>query len=184
MAYKVEKDAPELSVNGEAAIQSLSGASWGQAPVAGVNLSLQFSTEYASENHNGVLTIHPTVLYVFAAGNDTKNISVEAIQPADWGGHQNDNAITVGAANPDGSYWIRSNWGTSAVDLAAPGCAVPSLGWNSVTSNFKDVRLSGTSVAAPLVSFAGNLLRDLIEPARIKSRILSSGRYFSSLSDK
>ena len=183
MAYK-DRGAPELSVNGEAAIQSLSGASWGQAAVAGVNLSLQFSTEYASQNHNGVLTTYPTVLYVFAAGNDAKDLSVVTIQPADWGGDKNDNAITVGAAKPDGSYWIRSNWGMTRVDLAAPGCAVPSLGWNSVTNNFKDVRLSGTSVAAPLVSFAGNLLRDLDDPARIKSRILSSGRYFLSLSGK
>jgi Subtilase family len=184
MGYKSVGGAPELSVNGEAAIQSLSGGNWGQAAVAGVNLSLQFSTEYASGNYNGVLKTHTTVLYVFAAGNDTKDLSVENIQPADWGGDKNDNAITVGAANPDGTYWIRSNRGMSGVDLAAPGCAVPSLGWNNVTNGFKDVRLSGTSVAAPLVSFAGNLLRDLVDPARIKSRILSSGRYFSTLSDK
>jgi hypothetical protein len=184
MGYKLVSGAVELSVNGDAAIQSLSGGNWGQAAVAGVNLSLQFSTDYASGNYNGVLKTHTTVLYVFAAGNDTKDLSVEVIQPADWGGDQNDNAITVGAAKPDGSYWIRSNWGMSRVDLAAPGCAVPSLGWDSVTNNFKDVRLSGTSVAAPLVSFAGNLLRDLNDPARIKSRILSSGRYFLSLSDK
>jgi Subtilase family len=184
MAYKSVGGAPELNVNGEAAVQSLSGSNWGQAAVAGVNLSLQFSTEYASGNFNGVVKDHPIILYVFAAGNDTKDLSVEVIQPADWGGDRNNNAITVGAANPDGTYWVRSNWSTARVDLAAPGCAVPSLGWNNVTSTFKDVRLSGTSVAAPLVSFAGNLLRDLVDPVRIKSRILSSGRYFLALGDK
>ncbi len=178
MAYKSDGGTPELSVNGEAAIQSLSGSNWGQAAVAGVNLSLQFSTEYASGNFNGVVKDHPIILYVFAAGNDTKNLSVDVIQPADWGGDKNNNAITVGAANPDGTYWIRSNWSTTRVDLAAPGCAVPSIGWNNATDGFKDVRLSGTSVAAPLVSFTGNLLRDLVDPGRIKSRILSSGALF------
>jgi hypothetical protein len=58
---------------------------------------------------------------------------------------------------------------------------VPTYGW---TDKFEEVRRSGTSFAAPLVSFAGSLLRDLGDAVRIKSRVLSSGRYFSALTTK
>jgi subtilisin family serine protease len=165
-------------------VPSIAGTSWGQASVAGVNLSLRFAADFLSSNYESFLKSRPSVLYVFAAGNDTKDVEQNGLLPASWGGETNGNAITVGAADFDGKYWVRSNWSTLRVDIAAPGCAVPTFAWDGTVGAFKEVPLSGTSVAAPLVSFAGNLLRDLGDTSRIKARILSTGRYFPSLADK
>ncbi len=184
MGYTLLKDSHKLSVNGDAVIQSLSGANWGQAPVVGVNLSLRFNMQAVKGNFEGLLKDRPNVLFVFAAGNDKQNLEIWEAQPAGWGGEKNENAITVGAVDADGAYWVGSNWGAPRVDLAAPGCSVPVLGWNVKTNTFDETRVNGTSVAAPLVSFVGNLLRSLADPPRIKGRLLSSGRYLSNLTGK
>jgi len=184
MGYKLMRETRELAVNGDAVLQSLSGANWGQAAVVGVNLSLRFNMEVVSNTYESMLKDRPNVLYVFAAGNDGEDLAGWEVHPAGWGGDRNGNAITVGAADAGGRYWARSNRGAARVDLAAPGCDVPSLQWNADLNRFEEVKLSGTSFAAPLVSFAGNLLRELADPIRIKSRILYSARYSPELQGK
>jgi len=110
-------------------------------------------------------------VYVVAAGNDSD--VVDLIYPATFGGMSSANVITVAAARADGSLADFSNWG-EAVDIAAPGCGV--LGHSSI-DYAKPTRMSGTSQAAPQVSFAAALLRTLggHRPAVIKARLIASG---------
>jgi hypothetical protein len=122
---------------------------------------------------------------VFAAGNDNRDVAVPPeVDPAFWGGDQYDHSITVAAADAAGNLWSKSNWSTTHVDLAAPGCSVPTFSWDNAHKKFVPNQVSGTSSAAPLVSFAGNFLRDLSDSVRIKSRILYSGSYNGNLAKK
>jgi hypothetical protein len=191
MGYKRENGSSELTVDGGGAMNTLSGRNFGRVPVVGVNLSLDFNLDAIQGDPQTLVKDRSTVLFVFAAGNAVgepvgKNVSdPPTTQPASWGGDGNKNVITVGAADSQGKYWKKSNWSMTNVDIAAPGCAVPTYSWNGDTKKFDTVSLSGTSFAAPLVSFAANLLHGgLPDPAVIKSRILYSGRYFSDLATK
>src|SRR5439155_2959638 len=89
---------------------------------------------------------------------------------------------TVGAIQPDLSYWPKSNWSASYVDIAAPGCGLETYQWSA--NSFQKVKVSGTSFAAPLVSFAGNLLKEFNTGVGRKTRIVKSGRYNAGLAGK
>ncbi|MCO5130811.1 MAG: S8 family serine peptidase [Xanthobacteraceae bacterium] len=184
MGYKGDPNSSELDVDGRAVVPSISGSGWGRALVSGVNLSLRFSMDFIGMEHDSFIKARPSVLYVFAAGNDNKDIEQYGFLPASWGGERNPNAITVGAVDFDGNYWPGSNWSVKLVDIAAAGCAVPTLTYDEQAKAFKEITVSGTSFAAPLVSFTGSMLRDLGDPTRIKARILSSGRYVPQLAKK
>lgn len=177
-----------LDVNGNAVGPTLAGTNWGHVDVVGINLSLKFNlTSLVGPDLGAIIKTHGQILYVFAAGNDGQDLASFDIRPARWGGVQSPNVITVGATTPDGSLWSKSNWSPQFVDIAAPGCGVPTFQWNTVEARFDEVALSGTSFAAPLVSFTGNLLRGnyLSKGAEgIKSRILASGRYAPNLAGK
>ncbi|MCK1652977.1 S8/S53 family peptidase [Bradyrhizobium sp. 149] len=171
----------KLGVAAEAVTRSLSGTGWGRADILTVNLSLKFDLENLEEapDFNGYLALQNQVLFVLAAGNDGEDAA--NVVPARWGGVANKNVITVGAIGADNNFWKKSNKSSAFVDIAAPGCAVPTTYWNPSTKKFDEVVLSGTSFAAPLVSFTSNLLREYASGARRKARILASGRYFPDL---
>jgi hypothetical protein len=175
-----------LDVNGTALNRTIAGGNWGQAAVSGVNMSLRFAVkEYGGLDLSANIAHHPEVLYVFAAGNDGKDLSGWQAKPATWGGLRIDNVITVGAIKPDGTYWNKSNWSAKYVDIAAPGCGVPTFTWDPVSKRFTTLYGSGTSLSSPLVSFAGSLLRDdFTTTKRIKIRLLTSGHFYPGLVDK
>ncbi|MCK1284721.1 S8/S53 family peptidase [Bradyrhizobium sp. 44] len=171
----------KLGVDANAVTRSLSGTGWGQADIVSVNLSLKFNIETMEEapDFTGYFDGQQQVLFVMAAGNDGSD--VVGIIPAQWGGTSKRNVLTVGAVSSDNKYWPKSNKSRSFVDIGAPGCAVPTLSWNSALEKFEPVVLSGTSFSAPLASFASNLLQEFTAGARRKARILSSGRFSSDL---
>jgi hypothetical protein len=140
-----------------------------------VNISLEYqddASESVQTDFKVIFTIPtgPQKLFVVAAGNDGEPVS--ARYPAAFGGLNRDNVITVGATRPDGSLAGFSNWG-NLVDIAAPGCALAS----SIDENYRLAPMSGTSQAAPQVSFAAALLHTLgnLPAPDIKTRLLISG---------
>lgn len=181
MGYRKMADGT-LEVDTPAVLRTLSGDNWGQTDVASVNLSLKFNiNQYeAPLNFSGFFSDLPQVLFVVAAGNDSGN--ADDFMPARWGGTSKKNVITVGAIGSDDKWWSKSNKSVEHVDLAAPGCGVPTLTWDG--SNFSKVVVNGTSFSAPMVSFAANLLQEYGSGARRKNRILSSGKYSEDLRKK
>lgn len=176
----------KLVLNGDAIASSLSGSRGGRQVVNVVNLSLKFKMEADRRSTlRDSIRRRRHVLFVFAAGNGTSPLLDE--YPAIWGGPNGDNIITVGASRPDGKYADDiSHFSKDYVDIAAPGCGVPTLTWNQSTDKFEQVLLDGTSLAAPLVSFAANLIHgDYGGNAEgLKSRLISSGRYSEHLDKK
>lgn len=123
-------------------------------------------------------------LFVAAAGNQGLKLSpdialdTEAAYPALYGGGARDRLITVMALRPDGTRASFSNWGERFVDIAAPGCDVPALAWRSDLGRFSEITASGTSLAAPLVTFAAALVQSessgRLQPRDVKRRLLAS----------
>jgi Subtilase family len=159
-----------------------------------INLSL------SSEVHDPIwdslaIDAGKQLAFVVAAGNDGKELTSSAgVWPAALGGGvatddpSTTSFITVGAHNGKGEYVKFSNYG-AGVDLFAPGCAVPSyvlkLDADRNLAGIAEKSITGTSAAAPLVSFAAGLLAGSFQfdkqPAAIKTRIQIGTDYDYSL---
>lgn len=83
-------------------------------------------------------------IFVAAAGNNAGNNDTQAFYPASFG---NDNVVAVAATDRFDRLASFSNYGATAVDLAAPGVGILSTTPNNTYSTF-----SGTSMAAPHVT--------------------------------
>lgn len=118
------------------------------------------------------------VVFVHAAGNDSKNVDIEPNFPSDNinGKEISNNYISVGALAPKyGSQMIASfsNYGTKNVDIFAPGQDI----YSTVPEN-KYEENSGTSMAAPAVAGLAALIRSQypqLTAAQVKTVILNSG---------
>ena len=116
----------------------LTNNSWGGG---GPSLALRNAIEYAGDNGQ---------LFIAAAGNDGRNIDSSGYYPC---GYDLDNIISVAASTPQDVRAGFSNYGSSKVDLAAPGQGIYSTtpangyGWKS-----------GTSMATPMVSGAAAMV--------------------------
>ncbi len=113
------------------------------------------------------------ILFVTAAGNESRNIDSNPAYPASY---DQPNILVVGAVDSSRTMAGFSNYGRETVDIVAPGVEVISLvaGSSNVTSEF-----SGTSFSAPLVSGIAALAREEFgaeTPAALKERILSAAR--------
>lgn len=120
-------------------------------------------------------------LMVAAAGNDGADIDAEdtdfpgAFRPADFG-----RLVVVAAHGPSRTLLGFSNYGRRTVDLAAPGCAVP-----TADAAGKATRKDGTSMAAPLVSLAAGLLfSEGLSTQEARHRLLASVDFAPGLEDK
>ncbi len=119
------------------------------------------------------------VVFVHAAGNDSKNIDKEPNYPDDNvnnGPEVSDSYITVGAlASKYGSEMVAgfSNYGKNNVDVFAPGAAI-----YSTTPENEYQTLGGTSMASPAVAGIAALIRSYypkLSAAQVKQIILDSG---------
>jgi subtilisin family serine protease len=118
-------------------------------------------------------------LYVVAAGNDHG----DAVNyfPAALGGNNNASVLTVAALDAHDALAEFTNKGQN-VDVAARGCNIES--W--IDDGEGLVALSGTSQAAPTVTFEATLIESLTTAAaaELKSRIIVSGDLLGSKDEK
>src|SRR2546426_1438815 len=92
------------------------------------------------------------IIFVAAAGNSAQDNGVNPIYPASY---DLDNIISVAATTRTDDLAFFSNYGSTTVDLGAPGAAIFSC-WNGSDSDYR--YNDGTSMAAPHVSATCALL--------------------------
>lgn len=112
------------------------------------------------------------VLNVFAAGNNGRNIDTGA--PHYPGSYNLPTILTVASSTSTDSRSGFSNFGTTSVDLAAPGSSINST---TYVSNSSYGSMSGTSMAAPHVSGAAALLTSYnpnLSAASLKATLMNS----------
>lgn len=144
--------------------------------------NLSFGTTMADSRLRKAIA-ESDMLFVAAAGNGDKysgvgyDVDISPIYPASY---DLDNVISVANLQPDGTLHISSNYGVDSVDLAAPGTYVLSTTPGSTYSY-----MSGTSMAAPMVTAAAALLYSQypdISLKGVKEILLNTVRPLDSLS--
>lgn len=115
--------------------------SWGGAPEAAVyDQALKDAIDAAG---------NAGILNVCAAGNSNNNNDANSFYPASY---DSPSIIAVAASDQNDNRAVFSSYGSTTVDLAAPGVGILSTYGNSYTP------LSGTSMATPHVSGAAALI--------------------------
>ena len=128
---------------------------------------------------SGALHDSPRTLFVFSAGNEGENMDGLFRVPACIDHEQ---TLTVASVNAEGELSDFSNYSKNKVHIAAPGEDIES----SMLGNIKGL-ISGTSQAAPQVTRAAALLKDLkldLLPGEIKYILMHTVDYKESLRDK
>ena len=123
------------------------------------------------------------ILFIAAAGNAGANIDVTPSYPA---GYPNSNIIAVAAIDSTGNLASWSNYGSTSVDIGAPGVGI----WSTVPKKRTQSSYSsysGTSMATPHVTGAAALYAAAhpgSTAAQIKAAILSAAIGTPSLTGK
>jgi hypothetical protein len=111
-----------------------------------------------------------------AAGNAKQDVRSEGVYPARLGGNGigRANVLTVAAHDAAGGLADFSNYSSTRVDIAAPGCGV-----KSPTIPLPIGETHGTSFAAPQVTFTAALLQalGLQSTSDVKRRIMVTSDY-------
>lgn len=144
-----------------------------------VNLSLARVFTSRPSNYKLPTTLPDQALVVLSAGNSKLHLAPGlTVLPTMLGTHGQ--MLIVASHDADQKLSHFSNYG-DLVDIAAPGCKI--LSWTDGISEPEP--LSGTSMAAAMVSFAASLVKsrwgDEAKGAAIKNRILVSSRYSRTL---
>ncbi len=132
-------------------------ASWGGG---GYSQALRDSIERAGDSG---------VLFVAAAGNSGYNADQTPMYPA---AYDLDNIVSVAASTRSETLAYFSNYGTTSVDLAAPGYSI-----YSTTPSNSYASYSGTSMASPHVAGASALYRVAnpgLTPSQVRVALIAS----------
>ncbi|MGA0599287.1 S8 family serine peptidase [Caulobacter sp. KR2-114] len=164
----------DLVENSEQGLQPLlTNAIGDRRELSIVNMSVAYQGGGSRGYFQSLFATMGDALFVVAAGNDSEPATVALEFPGALGDRPNVISVAAhDAAEPSRLAWF-TNYGQKSVDIAAPGCGV--LSWKDADHQ---VALSGTSTAAPIVTFAASLLASLdgsLKPAQIRTRILISG---------
>lgn len=149
-------------------------------PIVAVNNSYTSTTPNTLQRESIVRARDADILFVAAAGNDGRDIdNTGLLYPV---GFTLSNVIGVASSSLSDTLSDFSNWGTSTVQIAAPGASILS----TVPGNLYGIK-EGTSMAAPLVAGAAALLRSA-EPTlgatQLKARLISSVKTLPALSNR
>lgn len=118
------------------------------------------------------------VLFIAAAGNSGENTDHNPMYPA---GYDLSNVISVAAIDRSGALAGWSNYGSSTVDIGAPGVDIFSTISDSDNAY---AYFSGTSMATPHVSGVVALImavHDTLDASAVKARLLNTSRTLDSL---
>jgi subtilisin family serine protease len=146
-------------------------------PIPILNLSIKTDEHLSSMLE--ILKAGGEYLVVVAAGNDTRDIDAERpVYPAGFRRELPDSRmLTVAAHDVAGALAPFSNKGADSIDVAAPGCRVTSL-----LPGHRAGTMSGTSQAAPFVTFTAALLySEGLSLREISNRIRATVRLLPGL---
>src|SRR3954463_14822374 len=165
-----------LNASGSGSVSTVvSGYNWAAGHGARiVNVSLGGSTP--SQTEYDALRNASNTLFVVAAGNDAANVDTTDSYPC---AYDLPNVLCVAATDANDALAYFSDYGATAVDLAAPGVDILSTYPTALSADptFPYKWLSGTSMATPEVAGAAALVLDqdpILTPWQLREKLTSS----------